>query len=120
VSTFPVIELRQIAWHNHCLLNGDTIPYEPRSRRHDAEAAVRATALMALISFSDWLDRFGDTAPGPTTPVALESLRFAATEAEAPRRAMPRAPGERSLGRRLQLAWRRTLWRLKRQPSGSA
>jgi hypothetical protein len=75
---------------------------------------------MALISFSEWLDRFGDTEPVSTAPAALDSLRFAVTEFDATRREATRAARARSLQRRLQLAWRRAFWRLRREPSGSA
>jgi hypothetical protein len=75
---------------------------------------------MALISLSDWLDRFGDTAPGSTSPAALDLLRFSATEAGPARAANEHsASSRRSVSERLQQAWRRAFWRLKGQPSGS-
>lgn len=74
---------------------------------------------MALISLSDWLDRFGDRASASLSPAVLDEVHFSATEVEPPANEGP-ARARRSLGERLQQACRRAFWRLKRQPTGSA
>jgi len=75
---------------------------------------------MALIRLSDWLDRFGDACEPPSSADGLESLRFTASEA-------PSTPTAGVLSRpharwreRLRRACHRSIWRLKRLPSGHA
>jgi hypothetical protein len=70
---------------------------------------------MALISFSNWLDRFGDLPPEPSGPVELDSVRFAVTETEAPRQPATAPTKRYSLRRLLHLGFGRAWWRLKRQ-----
>jgi hypothetical protein len=74
---------------------------------------------MALISLSDWLDRFGDTESQPVAPAALDSLRFETREDVVEERRRP-APRASDAGRRAAQAWRRIFWRWKRQPGGAA
>ena len=76
---------------------------------------------MALISLSDWLDRFGD-GPAPTpAPSELDSLRFDVSELPPPahddgvRRAL-----RASWRLRLRQAWQRASWRLRRLANGHA
>jgi len=76
---------------------------------------------MALISLSDWLDRFGDACEPPASADGLESLRFTASET-------PSTPTDGRVQSRRQARWRerlrrachRAIWRLKRLPSGHA
>jgi len=71
---------------------------------------------MALISLSDWLDRFGDAPQAGPSNSELDSLRFAASEAPAVERGEVKVrAGWRD---RVRGACRRALWRLKRLPSG--
>jgi hypothetical protein len=75
---------------------------------------------MALISLSEWLDRFGDApATRPASP-ELDSLRFDVVEA-------PATPPDERAGiagdrwhARLRQAWQRARWRFKRVTSGQA
>ena len=71
--------------------------------------------VMALISFSNWLDRFGDLPPKPSGPGELDSVCFAVTEAEAPRQPAKAPTKRHSLRRLLDLGLGRALCRLKRQ-----
>jgi hypothetical protein len=74
---------------------------------------------MALISLSDWLDRFGDAPQAGPSNSELDSLRFAASE-------VPAAPAVERGEVKVRAGWRdrvrgacrRALWRLKRLPSG--
>jgi len=74
---------------------------------------------MALISLSDWLDRFGDAPQASPSDSELDSIRFAAAEVPATP-AVDRAEGKVRAGwrDRLRRACRRAFWRLKRLPSG--
>ena len=75
---------------------------------------------MALISLSEWLDRFGDAAATQPSSPELDSLRFEVAEAPST------SPDERAgMARdrwhaRLRQAWQRARWRLKRVTSGQA
>jgi len=76
---------------------------------------------MALISLSDWLDRFGDASTTHDRAEDLESLRFTATESPSPPPHDRRTTTARARWReRLRRAYRRVFWRLKRLPSGHA
>lgn len=76
---------------------------------------------MALISLSDWLDRFGDAASTAPSTSELESLRIRVSEepATAPNDS---ARVKSAAGWRIRLgqAWRRAFCRLRRQPTGQA
>jgi hypothetical protein len=74
---------------------------------------------MALISLSDWLDRFGDAPPASPSPSELDALRFAATEGTAPVD-LAEIKARAGWRDRIRRACRRAFWRLKRQPSGQA
>ena len=75
---------------------------------------------MALISLSEWLDRFGDAAATQPPSHELDSLRFDVAEAPST------SPDERAgmagdrWTARLRQAWQRARWRLKRVTSGQA
>jgi len=75
---------------------------------------------MALISLSDWLDRFGDAPAATSSTSELDSLRFAVTEASAPADARAKKSLRAGWRARLGQAWRRVFWRLRRAPSGHA
>jgi hypothetical protein len=75
---------------------------------------------MALISLSDWLDRFGDAPAATSSTSELDSLRLDVSESPAPPDARAGTSVRAGWRVRLRQAWRRTFWRLRRAPSGHA
>jgi hypothetical protein len=75
---------------------------------------------MALISLSDWLDRFDDGEAQPSASAALDSIRFEAAEDDLPCPGVRNAKLGTGFRQRLDQALRRTFWRLRRHAPGSA
>jgi hypothetical protein len=72
---------------------------------------------MALISLSEWLDRHGDAPSTLPPPSELDSLHLTASEEATPE---AKKPVRESWRHRLDRAWRRACWRLRRHASGHA
>jgi hypothetical protein len=105
-------------WHKRCLYKGGDTICHPRPRLSviaDEGSCKPKLHIMALISFSTWLDRFGDLPPEPSGPGELDSVTFAVTEAQAPRQPAKAPAKPYSLRRALDLGLRRVLWRLRRR-----
>jgi len=86
----------------------------------DAATVIVPRRLMALISLSDWLDRFGDAPTRIPSTSELDSLRFGVDELPARPDAAAASRGSASWRDRLRRRWERAFWRLKRASSGQA